>query len=194
MRNREVEPKASARVEDGPAGLGRREQILDAALAVYVKDGVASATHRKIATEANVPLGSLTYYFTGLHDLHCQALDRLMSRMSARFDDALASARTREEAVEVVIDLTCGDAYADADELTLTYEMYVYARHQPAAAALINEWLSRSQASLRRHFPPHVARALDALIEGWPLHQAFESEPLDRGMVRRAVEAIARSA
>jgi DNA-binding transcriptional regulator YbjK len=113
--------------------------------------------------------------------------------MSRRFDDALAGATTHSEAIDAVVDLVCGDAYANADELTLTYEMYVYARHQAPAATLINEWLRRSKASLRRHFAPDVARALDALIEGWPLHEAFEEAPLDRSVVRRAVEAIAKS-
>ena len=70
-------------------------------------------------------MGSLTYYFTGINDLHCQALERLMDRMSRRFDGALAEARTQSQAIDAVVDLICGDAYANADELTLTYEMYV---------------------------------------------------------------------
>lgn len=44
----------------------RRERILQATLDTIAAHGIHAVTHRKIATCANVPLGSLTYYFSGI--------------------------------------------------------------------------------------------------------------------------------
>ncbi len=47
----------------------RRERILQATLDTIAAHGIHAVTHRKIATCANVPLGSLTYYFSGIEAL-----------------------------------------------------------------------------------------------------------------------------
>ena len=47
----------------------RRDRIIDACLRVIAEVGVAGASHRKIAEAADVPLGSMTYHFTGMDEL-----------------------------------------------------------------------------------------------------------------------------
>ena len=47
----------------------RRERILAAALDLIAEEGVAGVSHRKIAARAGVPLGSMTYHFTGIDEL-----------------------------------------------------------------------------------------------------------------------------
>ena len=49
---------------------------IDAALRVIASRGVAGTSHRVVAAEAHVPLGSMTYYFDGMHDLLHQAFDQ----------------------------------------------------------------------------------------------------------------------
>ena len=51
------------------ATAGRREQILEAALRVIGRSGRQAVTHRAVAEEAGVPLGSTTYYFDSRDDL-----------------------------------------------------------------------------------------------------------------------------
>ncbi|HEV2651233.1 MAG TPA: TetR family transcriptional regulator, partial [Rhizomicrobium sp.] len=48
---------------------GRKREILEAALRVVAKGGADSVTHRSVADVAQVPLGSLTYYFESREDL-----------------------------------------------------------------------------------------------------------------------------
>ena len=90
----------------------RRDTIIDAALAVITELGVHKTTHRRIATAADVPLGSLTYYFDSLDDLLGQAFVHLVDVKSAQFRRAMESAATPEAAAEAVVDLVCGSAYA----------------------------------------------------------------------------------
>ncbi len=173
-----------------PNDPGRKERILDAALDVISESGVHRTTHRKIAARADVPLGSLTYYFDGMADLLAQAFARLSDTMSGLYRQTLQSAASTAEAEAAVVELICGPAYATERDMTLIFEMYAYANHNEAVSATTRTWLERSRDSLALHFTPGVSRALDALIEGWPMHRAFADAPLDRRLVTETVRAI----
>ena len=160
----------------------RRERILDAALDVIADVGVHATTHRRIAAQADVPLGSLTYYFDGLHQILELAFARLSATMSELYRETLIAAKTRAEAEAAVVDLICGPTYADPREMVLIFEMYAF--------EITRTWLYRSRDSLCLHFPVGTARALDVLIEGWPVHRAFEQESTDRDLVAASVHAI----
>lgn len=47
----------------------RRQAILEAALAIIVRDGIRAVRHRAVAREAAVPLSATTYYFKDISDL-----------------------------------------------------------------------------------------------------------------------------
>ncbi|MFI6350288.1 TetR/AcrR family transcriptional regulator [Streptomyces sp. NPDC050560] len=173
-----------------PNDPGRRERILDAALDVVAESGVHGTTHRKIAARADVPLGSVTYYFDGLDDLLAQAFARLADTMSHLYRATLRRASTEAEAEAAVVELICGPAYAAPREMTLIFEMYAYANHHARVAETTRTWLRRSHESLALHFAPGVSHALDVLIEGWPMHRVFGDRPLDRRLVARTVHAI----
>jgi len=168
----------------------RRERILDAALDVIAEVGVHATTHRRIAAQADVPLGSLTYYFAGLHEILELAFARLSDTMSELYRATLTAARTPAEAEAAVVDLICGPAYADPHEMVLIFEMYAFANHNPVVAEITRTWLYRSRESLCIHFPLNTARALDVLVEGWPVHRAFEHASTDRELVAATVHAI----
>jgi DNA-binding transcriptional regulator YbjK len=169
----------------------RKQRILDATLAVIAGHGVHRTTHRRIAAAADVPLGSLTYHFGSLDDILEQAFQHLSESMSDRYRTALTSAPDRAAACAAVTDLICGPDYATGHELTLISEMYAYANHNQAVAETARRWLRTSHTSLATHFSEPARRALDALIEGWPIHQALEGVPLDRPTVLATVTAIA---
>jgi TetR/AcrR family transcriptional regulator, regulator of biofilm formation and stress response len=169
----------------------RKQRILDAALTVIEERGVHATTHRRIAEAAGVPLGSLTYYFDGLEDILEQAFQHLSDTMSRHYRAVLAAAPDPAAACVAVTDLICGGEYASPRALTLIYEMNAYAGHHPPVAEIAATWLARSHASLGLHFAEPACRAMDALIEGWPMHQAMERAPLDREMVLATVTAIA---
>ncbi len=78
----------------------RKERILDAAIAVLAAHGVAGTTHRLIAAQADVPLGSLTYHFDGLEDLRAQAFVRLSERVSASYAAHFTDVASAEDLVE----------------------------------------------------------------------------------------------
>lgn len=52
----------------------RRQRIIDAAIRVVGARGLAGLSHRTVAAEADVPLGSTTYHFKTLDELMVAAL------------------------------------------------------------------------------------------------------------------------
>lgn len=169
----------------------RKDRIVAASLGVITEHGVHRTTHRKIAEAAGVPLGSVTYYFATLDDLICAAFERLIAAMSARYASALDAAENQDAACDAVTELICGDAYASHQELVAIYEMYSYANHNEAARQMMARWVDLSHLSLSRHFSPQACSAIDALVEGWPIHRSLAPEGLDRSLVRRAIGALA---
>ena len=101
----------------------RRGRIIDAALDVIAEHGVAGASHRKIAARADVPLGSMTYHFSGMEELLREAFTRFSATISARFEARLAQADTLEAARDAVVDLVHADLNQSARELVLTQEL-----------------------------------------------------------------------
>lgn len=52
----------------------RRQRIIDAAIRVVGERGIVGLSHRSVAVEADVPLGSTTYHFSTLDELLVAAL------------------------------------------------------------------------------------------------------------------------
>ena len=65
----------------------RRERIIDCVLELVAVQGMAGTSHRKVAALADVPLGSMTYHFSGM--------DELLEATFTRFAPRSASASPR---------------------------------------------------------------------------------------------------
>lgn len=61
----------------------RRQQILDAAMRIIVRDGVRGVRHRAVAAEAGVPLSATTYYFKDIEDLLTDTFAQYVERSAA---------------------------------------------------------------------------------------------------------------
>ncbi|MET8824518.1 TetR family transcriptional regulator [Streptomyces sp. NPDC004610] len=169
----------------------RRERILTATLDLIAEVGVAGVSHRKIATRAGVPLGSMTYHFTGIDEVLFEAFQRFTDEFVVFFGGFLARPANRAEAVEAVADLVHALSAADAQrDLVLTQELYTLAARRPAYRRLTHDWMRSSRVHLEKHFDPDTARQLDALIEGLTLHRALAREPHDRAVTLEAIRRI----
>ncbi|KES07124.1 TetR family transcriptional regulator [Streptomyces toyocaensis] len=165
----------------------RRDRILAATLDLIAEEGVAGVSHRKIAARAQVPLGSMTYHFTGIDEVLLEAFTGHADHVVTVFERYLADATTPDQAREAVTDLIHTLSDAPGRDLILTQELYTLAaRHEPYRA-LCRRWMRRSRDLLERHFPPPTARRLDAFIEGLTLHRALDDDPPDRDLTREAV-------
>ncbi|MBH3429331.1 TetR/AcrR family transcriptional regulator [Pseudomonas alkylphenolica] len=61
----------------------RRQDILDAAMRIVVREGVRGVRHRAVAAEAGVPLSATTYYFKDIEDLLTDTFAQYVERSAA---------------------------------------------------------------------------------------------------------------
>lgn len=71
----------------------RRAEIVDAYLRLVARSGVAGATSRALAVEAQIAAGALWHYFAGLDDVLRAAFERVYRETNARIDSAVAGLR-----------------------------------------------------------------------------------------------------
>jgi AcrR family transcriptional regulator len=83
MGNMTVNAKSRERSSDG-----RRTELIDAALRILARDGVAAATTRKIADEAGLPLGAVHYWFAGKDDLMEAVVIAVLEKLSDAMERA----------------------------------------------------------------------------------------------------------
>src|SRR5437868_13019807 len=62
----------------------RREQIVDAAVAVIAEQGIQELSLSEIETRADMSRGQLTYYFKAKEDILLAVFDRLLAMMRQR--------------------------------------------------------------------------------------------------------------
>lgn len=169
---------------------GRKERIVEAAVEVLAEHGVAGTTHRLVAQAADVPLGSLTYYFTGLADLREHAFRLHARRLSERYAAPFDAVTTREDLLDAVTDLIHGRLGADEGDMVLAYELYLAAMRDPALRAVTEDWMRAGRAALERFVDPVAARGVDALVEGLVMHNALSTTPLGREEIRTIVARL----
>ena len=180
-------PAATAQRRYDP---GRRDRIIDACLDVIAETGVAGTSHRKVAQAADVPLGSMTYHFTGMDDLLHEAFSRFAQTASERFEERVAAAHDADTAKQAITDAITHVVLSNQRDLVLTQELYTLAARDPAYRDITNAWMARSRRTLEQYFDPTTARILDALVEGLSIHRALDNEPHDKAIVTTAVERI----
>lgn len=169
---------------------GRRDRIIDACLDVIAEFGVAGTSHRRVAEVADVPLGSMSYHFTGMHELLHEAFLRYAEQAAADFDERMAAATDVASARLLLTDHISSGLFSDQRELVLTHELYTLAARDACYRDICNAWMRRSRRTLERWFDPVTARILDAFIEGLSIHRALDSVPQERAVVVCAVDRI----
>ncbi|WP_432007495.1 TetR/AcrR family transcriptional regulator [Streptomyces parvus] len=190
----------------------RRTRIIDAALTVIAADGIAGLSHRTVAAEADVPLGSTTYHFASLDELLVAALRRCNEnfvqalRSSGLFAEEGDAGRGEGDAGRGEGDTGPGAEGAGlAEELTrlldrwfagergaieLEYELYLAALRRPALRPVAAEWTEEAVALLSRRTDPETARALVALMDGVCLQVLLTGGTFDAPYARVMLERI----
>ena len=71
------------------SAVDRKEQLINATIAVLQKSGIEGVTTRSVAAEAKAPLASIHYTFGSLDDLVLAAVERLIEEVNAWVADGL---------------------------------------------------------------------------------------------------------
>ncbi|MET7639010.1 TetR family transcriptional regulator [Streptomyces sp. NPDC005438] len=164
----------------------RRERIIDAAMRLIASEGLAGLSHRTVAAEADVPLGSTTYHFASLDELLVAALRRVAEeqRGDSAWTRHLDPGVPLEDGLLALLEEWC----EDPARLRLEYDLYLAALRRPALRPVAASWLDDMVELLSaRTGDPALARALVALTDGLMLQHLLTGRPLDREVTRETL-------
>lgn len=168
----------------------RRRRLIDAAIRVVGRDGIAGLSHRSVAAEADVPLGSTTYHFATLEELMVAAL----RQANENFAGVLAERLPRDgDSGDLAADLAGAlGEWLDGERtgVELEYELYLAALRRPALRPVAAEWTEDAAALLARRTDPVTARALLALMDGICLQVLLTGGSYDEEYARAALARL----
>ncbi|MEU8764186.1 TetR family transcriptional regulator [Streptomyces sp. NPDC048659] len=144
----------------------RRERIVDAALRVVGRAGIAGLSHRTVAAEADVPLGSTTYHFGSLDELLVAALRRANDNLGRALREDPGVADPGSDLAAALARLVGVWIGGDRTGVELEYELYLAALRRPALRPVADEWAEDVTACLAPRTDPATARAVIALLDG----------------------------
>lgn len=112
----------------------RREQLLDAAVAVMRTGGIAAATTRAVADRAGLPQGAFHYCFRSKDELFAALLERELDASLGRAWAAVTSAHDLESGITAALRAIWDRVRTDPEYHLLTAELVDVAARTPELA------------------------------------------------------------
>jgi len=197
-------PDTLTRTPPSRRGVARKNAIIEAALTVVSRDGIAGLSLRVVAAQANIPLSAVGYYFEGKDDLIRAAFDRHVQHETARVTQAitrLGESPTPADLADRLADFVISGLTEMRTHLLAEYEFTIAGVRRPALAeasiawqATLNAQLQAVMASLRSPSPKADARLILAVLAGLEVDQlAAPLQPADARMIRDVLQRLLRS-
>ena len=141
-----------------PRAQPRRDALLDAAVEVVGRHGLAGTTHRTVTEAAGVPLATASYYFSSIGELVAEALTRFVRARAAQMEigdlsaiaDLLTPADIATSFADRVMDLV-GRLVPEAERPALWGRLFVEAQA---------DWLTPADRAERGGHSQCIAGAL----------------------------------
>ncbi|MEV3929602.1 MULTISPECIES: TetR/AcrR family transcriptional regulator [unclassified Streptomyces] len=172
----------------------RRERIIEAAIRVVAAQGMAGLSHRRVAAEADVPLGSTTYHFASLDELMVAALRRCNDNFARTVRESAYLADPDVPLADELTRLLEEWFSGERGPMELEYELYLAALRRPALRPVAAEWADGLVGLLVRRTDPATARALVALLDGISLQVLLTGGDFDPEYTREMLARVAEGA
>ncbi|MFD7963223.1 TetR/AcrR family transcriptional regulator [Streptomyces zaomyceticus] len=172
----------------------RRERIVDAALRVVGRSGISGLSHRTVAAEADVPLGSTTYHFASLDELLVAALHKANESFGRLLRERAALAAPETDLATGLARLLGEWLGGRRARVELEYELYLAALRRPALRPVAAEWAETVVSVLSPYSDPVTARALVALMDGICLQVLLTGVSYDEEYAREMLARVLRPA
>lgn len=166
-----------ARPRNTPNDPERRQRILTTTMELLQETGIASVTARSVATRAEVPVGSVSYYFDSVKGLLLQASQQLLGRRTAQIaewdsQDTRGDAMLEQLAELIHHQLTTGRALT-----VVSYELYLLGLRDPDFQQVSAHTVGALRKKLLEHYSVERASHLAATADGYQLQALFDQEP-----------------
>lgn len=178
----------------------RRNELLEAAIAVIAQEGFAGASLRKVAQQAGCTTGAVTYYFANKEAMMAAVIE---SRFDT-FDTLLGRGDAK-------VDLRAGfERWLDLSRSDLRggwvagLQLLVHARHDPALAAVYQRRYGRyrerfaamleegqQRGVIRKDIPAELlADHLSAMGDGWMMLLPIEGDRFEPSRIKALLDSM----
>lgn len=185
----------------------RRVKLVEAAIRVMTRDGVARATTRAIAGEAEMPLGIFHYAFRSKHELLVRVIQEIARQSKGDIDAAVLTKPDLdlEEVATAGLMAYLDHVVAHPDEHLLTYELTQFALREEGFEGVAKEqyeyYLRENEALLEAFAEimgieyvvplPVISRFAFSMMDGLALNYlAIGNEEEARDVVRVGVRFL----
>jgi AcrR family transcriptional regulator len=161
-------------------GRETRELILRTAFRVLVEEGYGAMSMRRVAADAGVKFGNLTYHYPSRDDLFTELLDSVIKAYEQAFDaQTEANSIDAERRIRIYVKLAFV-SMQDPNQAGFAPEIWALSNHEPFAAARMNDMYARARSLLEsavrelrpdldEHYVQSVATFAVASLEGFVL-------------------------
>ncbi|MFJ7295035.1 TetR/AcrR family transcriptional regulator [Streptomyces collinus] len=168
----------------------RRQRIIDAAIRVVGSKGIAGLSHRSVAAEADVPLGSTTYHFRTLDELMVAALRQTNEGFAKMVASCGGLEDPRTDLAAELAGWIREWLSGDRTGVELEYELYLAALRRPALRPVAAEWAEGVADLLSPRTDSVTARALVAVVDGICLQVLLTGVPYDEEYAREVLARV----
>lgn len=181
----------TARRPRGPTDPDRASRIAAATTQVLRQSGIGGLTHRAVARQAEVPLGSTTYHFSTRQELLAAALlesivenERLIAEWAIGLDSTNVAARL----AALLEEQTTTDVARN--RILVEHELYLAAARDANLRALSRRWDAVLRDVLKARVGVGPARVYHAAYMGLLMESVVSEEPLDRAGLENLLSTI----
>lgn len=185
-------------------GAQRRIEIIDAAIEVMARVGLAGLSMRVVANQAQIPLGALTYYFDDKSDLVAQAFQQLSDReieRVVRTANQLQPTMSVEQLADLVADMIIDGFTSPQGAIVTRYELVTEASRDERLRPMFEAWYAAMVPALSRLFrdlgsrqPELDSRTIMAVMAGLEIDNVYRPlRPLDKRRIRATIRHVFRA-
>ncbi|OQO92459.1 TetR/AcrR family transcriptional regulator [Saccharomonospora piscinae] len=183
---------ATRRRGRGPNDPDRRNRIARAAISVIADRGIGALTHRAVAAEAGVPLGSTTYHFATLDDLIAVALDEAARLNVAALREWDAALESDTDLASALTDLVLDSVTQQRASTIAEYNLYALALQRPDLRGAAVAWDNALAELFVARTDPLTGRMIAMLTCGLMMQAVLGDTPPHRddveALYRRALQ------
>lgn len=179
----EAKPRAPRNPE------GRKRQIIEAAAALMAREGTRKLTHRTIAEEAGVPLGSTTQYFSSIDELRQAGLAELARQIECDYDSMFNSIKEMGGSADAFIN-ECITYLADTRSVHNDAYLIGAAISDPEIRNLYRNAFKRTVTWSNNYMTEEQAQAFTIFLDGLTIDAYLLEQPIDPKVVRQAIKGI----
>jgi TetR/AcrR family transcriptional regulator, regulator of biofilm formation and stress response len=167
----------------------RPQRIIEAAKHLIARSGVNALTHRAIAEEAGVPLGSTTYYFRSLDDIIVAALAQAIEEDKQKLTRWAEGVAAEDDLARAITGRVMEDS-SDREREVIWYRLYLWGASSGAGQELCYRWSRVMTEVLERFVDPRTAEVLSTLYDSLLMRVMISGGRVKEDDVERVVRSV----